>query len=205
MIFDGNYDKVLWLLISSARNDSERIYELFNCIPEEVCVKIKKAIDNYYNGDMDNKIILKDTISNSDNFGCTIVVKVVLGKLHLNIYKWREEKERIEEEYELVLKDIDKQDFDEMLFFDKKYIGEYSSEINEIHFVGYGTNVETSNYNRKYYIKRIPFGYVIISSLGKKKLDRKFVNIKKKMPIDVNRDDLDNKESSVKKRIRLKK
>ena len=50
MIFDRNYDKALWMLVSGTKKDNERIYELFNCIPEDVCDKIHNAIDNYYNG-----------------------------------------------------------------------------------------------------------------------------------------------------------
>jgi hypothetical protein len=203
MIFDKNYDKALWLLVSLNKDDSSSIYNIISCISKDVYSNIQKAIDNYYNGkfiDIKDNVVYKATLVDKDCYDCAIFVKIVMGKLYFNIYRWKEDIERVEEEYQLILKDINDDDIDEMLYFDKKLIGNYSSEINNIKFVGYLTDVNISNYDRKYHICRVPFGYVIISSLGKKKIGRKFVNIKRDMPSEIGMEDL-----VVKKRKRIKK
>ena len=216
MIFDKNYDKALWLLVASNKEDSERICKLINCIPEDIYVGIQNAIDNYYNGnyyDKKNnggreKIVYSTTLIDNDGFGSSITVKIVLGKLYFNVYRWKEDISRIEEEYELILKDINNEDLSEMFYFDKNFIGRYSSEINNIRFVGYLTDVNAVNLDRKYYVKRIPFCYVISSFLGKKRIGMKIINVTKNMPEEIYFDDFSSQDKInglVKKKIREKR
>lgn len=204
MILDENYDKVLWLLKKSNKKNNEKICKLVNYIPEEMYKEIQESIVKYYDGTLGNVkegVIFNRTIVNDDDFTCCIVVKMDRGRLYLNIYRWKEDIDRIEEEYEVVLRDIE---LDDMDFFDKKIIGEYSSEVNQIVFVGYGASVDTQDYNRYFSLKRVPFGYVIISSLGRIPLRRKFVNVNRRMPKEINRDDFCLEDKSIKKRIRKK-
>jgi len=202
MIFDINYDKALWLLVASNKEDSERICKLINSIPEKIYVEIHNAIDNYYNGicydnkfnNIREKVVYSSTLTDNDGFESAIIVKIVLGKLYFNIYRWKEDIERVEEEYQLILKDINNQDIDEMFYFDKSFIGEYSSEINDIKFVGYLTDINTFNLDRKYYLKRIPFCYIISSFLGKKRIGMKIINVNKKMPEEIYYDDFSSQD-----------
>lgn len=205
MILDYYYDKVLWLLKKSSKKNNENICELVNYISDEVYKEIQERIAKYYKGTLDNvkdDIIFNKTIVNDDGYECYIVVKINKGRLYLNLYRWKEELDRIEEEYELVLRDIELED---MYYFDKKLIGEYSSEVNQIDFIGYGAMVNTYDYNRCFYLKRVPFGYVIISSIGRIPLRRKIVNVNRKMPKEINRDDFSIEDKNIKKRIRIKK
>lgn len=188
MIFDENYDKVLWLLVAGNKSDSDNICKLINYIPEDVYGQIQRAISSYYDGTLENtkgNIIFSTSLSNVGEFDCYITVKIELGKLYLNVCRWKEDKERIEEDYELVLKDISKETIDDMLYFDKKYIGKYSSEINKIKFVGYLTDVEKSSYDRKFALQKIPLGYIVSSSLRKRNLGKKYVSINRNMPDEI--------------------
>ena len=215
MIFDKNYDKALWLLVASNKDDSERICKLINSIPKDIYLNIQNAIYNYYNGNyydkktnnVREKIIYSSTLIDNDGFESAITVKIVLGRLCFNIYRWKEDIERVEEEYELLLKDFENQDLSEMYYFDKNFIGRYSSEINNIKFVGYLTDVNTINIDRKYYLKRIPFCFIVSSFIGKKRIGMKIINVNKNMPEEIYFDDFSSKDKIdglVKKKVRNK-
>ena len=204
MILDNDYDKVLWLLKKSNKKNGKKICEMVNYIPDSLYEDIQEAIVKYYDGTLDcvdTGIIFSKTITNDDGFECYIVVKINKGKLYLYLYRWKEEVERIEEEYELILVDIGLED---MNYYDKKIVGEYCSEVNRISFVGYGTDVTAETYKRSFSLKRVPFGYVIISSFGKIPLGKRFVNVNRVMPKDINKDDFSLEDKKVKKRVKIR-
>lgn len=205
MIFDYCYDKALWLLVAGNKKDREKICDFIKYIPDDIYLKIQKAISDYYSGNLENireNVIYSDEFLGKDGYGSSIVVKIKAAKLYLNLYRWKEDIDRIEEEYSLILSDLSLDYLDEMLIFDKSIVGRYSSEVNNIKFIGCLTDVETSSYDRKYYIEKYPLGYIVFSKFG-----RKYVNVKKNIPEDLNVTDFSSKDTInalVKKRIRDK-
>lgn len=210
MIFDKDYDNALWLLVAGNKKDSDKICNLIRYIPEEIYLKIQMAISDYYSEKLEKvneNVIYSDVFNEIDEYCCSIIVKIKRGRLYLNLYRWKEDIERIEEEYNLILKAVSSEDLEDLLILDKNIIGKYSSEVNNIKFLGCLTDVETSSYDRKYFVKKVPFGYIVFSKFGKKKTGRKFINVIKNMPEEIfvsDFDSQDNVASLVKKRVRDK-
>ena len=46
MIFDRNYDKALWMLVSGTKKDNERIYELFKSYAYQKKKELQALMDS---------------------------------------------------------------------------------------------------------------------------------------------------------------
>ena len=214
MLFDKNFDKSLWLLVAGNKKDSENVCKLISYIPEDICKNIQIAIRDYCNGGIKDSIIYKDTYNGVDGFDYYIVVKYeddVINNIYnlcITLYRWKEKEIRIEEEYNLVLRYIHVSQLDNMLYFIKDTIGSYSSEINNIKFVGYLTDVDPISYERSFSLKKVPFRYIVSSYLGNRKKGIRYVNVSNDMPDEIYYEDFSSQEKInglVKKRKRVNK
>ena len=212
MIFDKDFDRALWLLVSAKKKYSANICKLISLLPENVYEQIQTAIVRYYDNSLGNvrdSVIYSTTLSNVDGFDYYVVIKVISGKLYFNVRRWNEKNsERLEEDYELVLKRFYEDDLFLMLYGEKCNVGKYSHEFSNIKYEGYLPSVDTEIYDMKYRIKRIPFGFIVSNSLGRRTLGRKYVNVAQNMPEDICVTDFSSEENIaglIKKRKRNKK
>lgn len=208
MIFDENYDRSLWLLVASNKSDSDKICRLISYIPEDVYRQIQDSINNYYNGIIKNNTIFNTSLSNIEGYDYYITVKIVNDKLYFNVLRWIENKGRVEEEYQLVLQEMLKEYLTDMSWGDKRSLAKYSSEFNNIKFVGNLTAVDTESDDRRYRVTKVPFGFVVTTSKNKMIVAKKYVNLFKNMPEEIYLDDFsseEKREGLVKKKKRYRK
>lgn len=210
MIFDENFDRALWLLVASNKSDSDKVCRLISCIPKSVYLEIQVALYNYYNCGMEvkNNIVFETNLNNIDGFDYYIIVKVVSDKLFFKVLRWSENKERIEEEYKLVLMEIFSDYLADMEYGDKRNVGKYTYEINNIHYDDLVTLVDTESYDRSYILTKVPFGFILTGFIKKIPIKKKYVNVFKNIPEELCVDDFSSKEKIeglVKKRKKTRK
>ena len=135
MIFDKDYDKTLWLLVAGNKKDSDKICNLIRYIPEEIYLKIQNAIRNYYSEKLEKaneNVIYSDVFNGIDEYCCSIIVEIKTGGLYLNLYRWKEEIDRVEEEYNLILKDISSEFLEDLLI-----INQYQCQIKITYIINF--------------------------------------------------------------------
>ena len=60
MIFNNNYDKILWLILKYDKSNRERILDFIENIPCEFLIKIQKVIKEYVEYKLDNSVDKKN-------------------------------------------------------------------------------------------------------------------------------------------------
>jgi len=193
MIFDENFDRALWLLVASNKKDSEKICEFINFIPDYIYNDIQKKLTEYYDCSKKVKknIIYDGCLVGNDGYEYYIVVKVRSDKLYFKVLRWKENIERIEEQYNLILKEMYIDYLDNMKFGDIKGIGKYSYEINKINDDG----MDTEEYTRVYNLNKLAFGFVITSFKKRVPKKVKYVNLFKNIPKEIYIDDFSTEEN----------
>lgn len=205
MIFDDGYDRALWFLVANNKRDSERVCNLIRFIPEYVYVDIQNAIMNFNSSKGDR--VYNVALSNVDGYDCYVEVLLKKNKLYLILRRWIGDVERIEEEYELVLRNISNEMLVNMKYGDAFVIGRYSSAKHDIRKNGYCSETSTIGYDGKYGITRVPFGFFVTPVKMNIGVMNKYVNLFKDKPEEMFIDDFSDRESVsrlVKKRKRDK-
>lgn len=202
MIFNEDYDKTLWLVLSSNKETRDDVGKLIGMLPNWVYVDIQKMISDYKMG---INTVYKKSFDYVDNYGYYVIVRIIHGKLLFNVTRWKEDKVRTEEEYTLCLVPITNDELLEMEYLCKKNIGSYDSEIyDNITYDPYG-GIDIYEFSRRYNIRKIPFGVILDTSLDKKIFNINVVNFKKNMPNEMFVSDFsssDKIDALVKRKIR---
>ena len=209
MVFNLGYDRALWLLIASNKYDSDKIGNLISFIPDSVYNEIQVALNNYFNNCNDNKnnIIYQKNLNDIDGYDCYIKLKVNSNGLYFSVLRWIDCKNRVEEEYELILKQIWLEDLLDIKCGDKLSIGKYKADIYNISEYSGDLLVDNLQYSKKFMLTKIPFGFVINSSKDKIVNNMKYINVLKNMPDELFPCDfrsLEQRQGLIKKRKRIK-
>lgn len=200
MIFNEDFDNALWLLVSN-KTDGSKIGEIISFIPDFVYDEIQVVLDNYFN----NKLAVKDDIlyqkslNNIGGYDCYIKVGVISNKLYLDLLRWVDGKNRVEEEYKLILRKIGYDD----LFNIKNEVklGRFIKDIYNIDKYNGEYLIDNLATDHRYTLRKAPLGFIITSYGNKFPISKKYVDVVKNMPDELFAKDL-KKESLVKKRKR---
>lgn len=199
MIFDKEFDKSLWMILSADKKNRNKIVEFIRSIPERLQEEIKKSISIYREYEMDDdSVCLDDSLLNGnyetqdrilywyeydDDFGSL--------ELGYSVYNG----ERYEEAFELTLEPCG----NKIEYFEDEYIGNLEYDITQS---GYITTCSEIEYN----MIKTPFGTFVVSMLddrnNKEKLGISRVNLRN-MPDEMFMTDLNNNDS-VKRLVRRK-
>lgn len=210
MIFNKKFDRSLWLLIASGKQGKENIGDLISYLPKEVYRRIQIAIYKYYRGEIHNicdNMIFSESFRSAGGIQYYVCVSIVNNELKLRVRRWVEDRDRVEEDYELNLISISYEDLIKMNTYDRAYIGSYSHEFNNIQFVNNVTSVKTENVDRDYFMTRMICGFKISRYIGKISCGCKYVNVLKYIPKELYYEDfseLENVDKLVKRKVRKK-
>ena len=179
MIFNEDFDNVLWLLASN-KTDGSKICEIISFIPEFIYNEIQVVLDNYFN----NKLTVKDdvlyqkSLNNIDGYDCYIKVGVISNKLYLNLLRWVDGKNRVEEEYKLILKCISYDD----LFNIKNEVelGRFIKDIYNIDKYNGEYLIDNLSTDYRYTLRKVPLGFIITSYGNRLPISKKYVDLVKK-------------------------
>ena len=198
MIFNENFDNALWLLVSN-KTDGSKIGEIISFIPDFVYDEIQVVLDNYFN----NKLALKDDIlyqkslNNIDGYDSYIKVGVISNKLYLDLLRWVDGKNRVEEEYKLILKQIS---YDDLFNIKNKVeLGRFIKDIYNIDEYNGEYLIDNLTTDHRYNLRKAPLGFIVTSYGNRLPISKKYVDVVKNMPDELFTKDL-KKESLVKKR-----
>ena len=198
MIFNENFDNALWLLVSN-KNDGSKIGEIISFIPDFVYDEIQVVLDNYFN----NKLTVKDdvlyqkSLKNIDGYDCYIKIGIISNKLYVDLLRWVDGKNRVEEEYKLILKCISYDD----LFNIKNEVelGRFIKDIYNIDKYNGEYLIDNLSTDYRYTLRKAPLGFIITSYENRFPISKKYVDVAKNMPDELFAKDL-KKEFLVKKR-----
>ena len=186
MMFNYDYDIALWL-VASNKTDGSKICEVISFIPEFVYNEIQVVLDNYFN----NKLVVKDDIlyqkslKNIDGYDCYIKVAIISNKLYFDLLRWVDGKNRVEEEYKLILKRISYEDLFNIKNSDRIELGRFIKDVYNIDKYGDGLLVDNLETDYSYTLKKVPLGFIITSYENRFPISKKYVDVVKNMPDEI--------------------
>lgn len=175
MIFDKNYDKILWLILKGNKDNRERILEFIGSIPNHFLIKIQNTIKEYEEYKLDNNNLVKKNFNGEWFDGEKYLYHFNIDKdsdtlfVGRNIFKYG----IVNNDFGLLLtNDIDfkiidnfceyligKVSYDYELINDGSKViqGEYTSVDYKLLNVIFGNVIVTSNKNRIFFKDRMNF------------------------------------------------
>lgn len=190
MIFSDNFDRALWLVLSSNKRDRRLIGDVIGMFPDYVYKEIQEFISKR-NGDEFRK-----SYRDLNGYESYVIVKVIADELLFNVDRWKEENGiRCEESFQFNLVAVSRDDMNAMILQNNR-IGSLSYEINDnISFSDMDTIVKNGYYNRDYNMYMIPFGCIMSTSLGYRLFSLMGVNYNKRMPNELYSYDFNDRDS----------
>lgn len=150
MVFDKRFDGILWLMLSSDKENRDYLARMIASIPQEAYEKVHLMMSDY------------DCFSEGRQF-CQFTgnnlyfnAAVADNQLNLRLSMWNEKEE---ENFYLTLMGISEDDLSMMGQFRKRYVGSF--EYNGSEFLS-RDSIETDNYweiERMYELRKTPVGY----------------------------------------------
>lgn len=199
MIFSDNFDRALWLVLSSNKRDRRLIGDVIGMFPDYVYKEIQEFISKKNNNEF------RKAYKDLNGYDCYVTVNVIADELLFNVDRWKEEHGiRCEESYQFNLVSISRENMNAMIMKNNR-IGSLSYEINDnISFSGNDTLVENGIYNRDYNMYMIPFGCMMSTTSGYRIFSLKGVNYNKRMPDELYSYDFKDRDS-INKLVKSKK
>ena len=199
MIFSDNFDRALWLVLSSNKRDRRLIGDVIGMFPDYVYKEIQEFIFKKNNDEF------RKSYMDLNGYDCYVTVNVIADELLFNVDRWKEEYGiRCEESFQFNLVAVSRDDMNAMILQNNR-IGSLSYEINDnISFSDMDTIVKNGYYNRDYNMYMIPFGCIMSTSLGYKLFSLKGVNYNKRMPDELYSYDFKDRDS-INKLVKSKK
>lgn len=164
MIFNENYDKVLWLMLLGNKNNSERIIEFIKSIPDEFLPVIQNTIEEYnkYRLENNSSLNVKNRCFNGEfNDGREYIYCFSIdnesGLLLLG---------RCSYEYGVYFNDFEMKlssyvDNNQIDIFSKQKLGEISFDYRHVNNGDVVYLGESTNYN--YVLVKLPSKYLVLS------------------------------------------
>lgn len=190
MIFSDNFDRALWLVLSSNKRDRRLIGDVIRMFPNYVYKEIQEFISKR------NSDEFRKSYRDLNRYESYVIVKVIADELLFNVDRWKEENGiRCEESFQFNLVAVSRDDMNAMILQNNR-IGSLSYEINDnISFSDMDAIVKNGYYNRDYNMYMIPFGCIMSTSLGYKLFSLKGVNYNKRMPDELYSYDFKDRDS----------
>lgn len=123
MVFNSGFDKSLWLILLCENKYRFNIAKFIYNIPKEIYDSICNQLNecNNYN-EYDTKCVRK-AIINQDDVNSYYCIDISPCEIIINLKRWNSVSDRLNEEIELVLYSLDKEDTDDNYLC---YLGKYS-------------------------------------------------------------------------------
>lgn len=152
MVFDKRFDRALWIMLSSDKENRDYIARMIACIPQEAYGVVRCMIDNYYNG-TDTRSFC-DCVLDEMYFSAAIVD----NELFVELFFWNDKEE---ESFELCLANLTSEDLLGMTQFKNQFLGSFEYLGGE---KSNSNSLELNNIwsiERYYELRRTPLGYRI--------------------------------------------
>lgn len=193
MIFDKDFDRTLWMILSADKKNRNRITEFIRSIPSELYQKIQKSISVYkeyesserFDSGYLDETLLSGNYETHDRILYWYELDDDFGSLELGYSVYNGEK--YEEAFELTLEPYN----NKIEYFEDECIGNLDYDITES---GYTSTCNEIEYN----MVKTPFGIFVVSMLedknDKEKLGINRVNLRN-MPDEMFMTDFSHKDS----------
>lgn len=185
MIFNRDFDRLLWLMAAGDEKNREKLAYFIRIIPQEVYEDINNAIISYDEVDGSfissnisscNSISVKKRLRTLDGIDYAYEFELD-GCLHLKIWRWKGC--HVEEKFELSLSANTCNILDNMRNFESIYVGSFC--CNSKNFENGSKNSMVVQSNNEYYLVKTPIGYVV-ETLDRYDLKKKMIGYEKKCP-----------------------
>lgn len=185
MIFDENFDKLLWLMLAGNEKNRENLVSFIRSLPQEIYMKInsviydcKEEFEKFLSGEVskcNDRRRVRDRMISSDGYIYEYEFNYD-GFLDFKMWRWKGC--YVEEKFELFLSANTVSILNNMSNFERIYVGSFY--CNSIDY----EKSSVIQSNDQYYLVKTPIGY-IVELKDRHNIRRKILDYRRKCPSEI--------------------